>query len=115
QYNSSLAFTFFGVENDCHIVQDFGPAAFCIHATLYHLIDSLMAAEGQDSSYAQLYICDPQKATNHHSQRNSQFQHAVLQELHDMLANHHPYIQVYKQAYQLMQNKPPEQHTGVCV
>ena len=64
QYNSSLAFTSLGVEVDHHTVQGSGPAAFHIHGALYHLMGSLMPAEGQDPSYAQLYIYDPQVATN---------------------------------------------------
>ena len=76
---------------------------------------SLIPEEGQDPSYAQLYIYDPQEATDHHTQRNPQLQHPILQELHDMLANHHPYVAIYKQAYQVMQEKPPDQQTDVRV
>ena len=67
QYNSSLAFTSLGVEVDCYTVQGSGPAAFHIHGALYHLMGSLMPAEGRDPSYAQLYIYDPQVATDHHT------------------------------------------------
>ncbi|KIM54798.1 hypothetical protein SCLCIDRAFT_30847 [Scleroderma citrinum Foug A] len=76
---------------------------------------SLMPAEGRAPSYAQLYIYDPQVATDHRTRRNPQLQRPVLQELHDMLANHHPYVEIYKQAYQVMWEKPAEQHTDVCV
>jgi len=76
---------------------------------------SLIPAEGREPSYAQLYIYDPQEATDRRTRRNPQLLCAVLQELHDMLANLHPYVQVYKQAYQVMQEKPPEQHTDVRV
>ena len=115
QYNSSLAFTSLGVEFDRHTVQGSGPAAFRIHGALYHLMGSLIPAEGQEPSYAQLYIYDPQEATDRRTRRNPQLRCAVLQELYDMLANLHPYVQVYKQAYQVMQEKPPEQHTDVRV
>ncbi|KAG2138023.1 hypothetical protein DEU56DRAFT_703219, partial [Suillus clintonianus] len=33
--------------------------------------------------------------------------------LHDMLYRNHPYAPLYKQAYQVMREKPPEQHTDV--
>ena len=115
QYNSSLAFTSLGVEVDRHTVQGSGPAAFHIHGALYHLMGSLMPAEGQHPSYAQLYIYDSQVATDRRIRRNPQLQHPVLQELHDMLANHHPYVEIYKQAYQVMWEKPAEQHTDVRV
>ena len=72
QYNSSLAFTSLGVEVDDHTVQGSGPAAFRIHGALHHLMGSLMPAEGRDPSYAQLYIYDPQVATNHRIRRNPQ-------------------------------------------
>jgi hypothetical protein len=115
QYNSALAFTSLGVEVDRHTVQGSGPAAFHIHGTLYHLMGSLLPPDGRDPTYAQLYIYDPQEATNHRTRRNPELNREVLLELHDMMANHHPYVNVYKQAFQVMREKPPEQHTDVRV
>ncbi|KIK72973.1 hypothetical protein PAXRUDRAFT_179558, partial [Paxillus rubicundulus Ve08.2h10] len=101
QYNSTLVFTSLGVEVDCHTVQGSGPAAFRIHGALYHLMGSLLPPDGHDPTYAQL--CNPE------------LNREVLLELHDMMANHHPYVNVYKQAFQVMREKPPEQHTDVRV
>ena len=109
QYNSSLAFTSLGVEVDECTVQGSGPAAFRIHGALYHLMGSLTPAQNQDPSYAQLFIYDPQEATDHRIHRNSNLNRTTLAELHDMLANYHPYVNVYKQAYCIMLEKPPEQ------
>ena len=115
QYNSSLAFTSLGVEVDECTVQGSSPAAFRIHGALYHLMGSLTPAQNQDPSYAQLFIYDPQEATDHRIHCNSNLDRTTLAELHDMLANYHPYVNVYKQAYHIMLEKPPEQHSDLQV
>ena len=74
---------------------------------------SLLPAKKQEPSYAQLYIYDPQEATDRHIQQNSELSGPVLLDLHTMLRDTHPYAAVYKQAYEIMQEKPPEQHTDV--
>ncbi|KIJ06154.1 hypothetical protein PAXINDRAFT_39194, partial [Paxillus involutus ATCC 200175] len=101
QYNSALAFTSLGVEVDRHTVQGSGPAAFRIHGALYHLMGSLLPPDDRDPTYAQL--------------RNPELNPGVLLALHDMMEVHHPYVNIYKQAYQVMREKPREQHTDVRV
>jgi len=64
QYNSALAFTSLEVDVDHQRVQGSGPSSFCIHGALHHLMGTLLPNEGQDASYAQLYIYDPQEATD---------------------------------------------------
>ncbi|KAF9221061.1 hypothetical protein BS17DRAFT_797303 [Gyrodon lividus] len=73
----ALAFTSMGAEVDHHTVQGAGPT-FCIHGALHHLMGSLIPNEGHDPCYAQQTLAD----------------------LHDMLFNFHPYVNIYKQAYQ---------------
>ncbi|KIK21159.1 hypothetical protein PISMIDRAFT_655460 [Pisolithus microcarpus 441] len=115
QYNNALAFTSVGVEVDRQTVQGAGPASFRIHGTLHHIMGALMPPQGLQPSYAQLYIYDPQEATNTHLQRNPDLQGHILLDLHTTLREHHPYAAVYQQAHAIMQAKPPEQHTDVCM
>ncbi|KAG0691739.1 hypothetical protein DFH29DRAFT_819048, partial [Suillus ampliporus] len=117
QYNSALAFTSVGINIKDRTLQGSGPNAFCIHGSLHHLMGSLMPPEGQQPSYAQLYVYDPEEATNIHATRpgNEGLDHRILRELHDMLYRCHPYTPLYKQAYQIMQEKPQEQHMDVRV
>ncbi|KAG2337894.1 hypothetical protein BDR05DRAFT_1004682, partial [Suillus weaverae] len=64
QYNSALAFTSVGVNIEDRALQGSGPNAFRIHGSLHHLMGSLIPPEGIQPSYAQLYIYDPEEATN---------------------------------------------------
>ncbi|KAG2335425.1 hypothetical protein BDR05DRAFT_898563, partial [Suillus weaverae] len=108
QYNSALAFTSVGVNIEDRALQGSGPNAFRIHGSLHHLMGSLIPPEGIQPSYAQLYIYDPEEATNIHATRpgNEGLDRRILRELHDMLYRSHPYAPLYKQAYQVMQEKP---------
>ncbi|KIK20564.1 hypothetical protein PISMIDRAFT_105502 [Pisolithus microcarpus 441] len=115
QYNNALAFTSVGVEVDRQTVQGAGPASFRIHGTLRHVMGALMPPQGLQPSYAQLYIYDPQEATHTCLQRNPDLQGHILLDLHTTLREHHPYAAVYQQAHAIMQAKPPEQHTDVCM
>ncbi|KAG2344603.1 hypothetical protein BDR05DRAFT_998992 [Suillus weaverae] len=87
QYNSALALTSVGVNiKDCTL-QGSGPNAFRIHGSLHHLMGSLIPPEGIQPSYAQLYIYDPEEATNICATHpgNEGLDHRILRELHDML------------------------------
>ena len=103
------------IEVDRHTVQGAGPASFHIHGTLHHLMGTLIPLDNHQPSYAQLYIYDPQEATNTHFQRNPDLQRDILLDLHQLLTEHHPYALLYQQAYEVMRAKPPEQHTDVCM
>jgi len=115
QYNSALALTSVSINIEDRAVQGSGPNAFRIHGSLHHLMGSLIPPEGLQPSYAQLYIYDPEEATNIRTSRrgNEGLNRDTLRTLHDMLYRCHPYASLYKQAYQVMREKPPEQHTDV--
>jgi len=115
QYNSALAFTSVGVDVDDQAIQRSGPSSFRIHGALHHQMGGLMPPEGQRPAYAQLYIYDADEATQHRAERNRNLDPTALRTLHDMLWRHHPYAPLYKQAYQVMREKPPEQHPDVRV
>ena len=89
-YNASLAFTSLGVDVDQSTLQGTGSSSFCIHGSLHHLLGTLEPPENHaESVYAQLYIFDTQKASDIHHQCNPNLDLFTLQELHDILFNHH--------------------------
>ena len=102
QYNNALAFTSIGVDVNNHTIQGSGPASFHIHGTLHHLMEALIPPDDHQSSYAQLYIYDPQEATDRCVQCNPQLNPRELLDLHNMLRASHPYAEVYQQAYEVM-------------
>ena len=115
QYNSALAFTSSGVKVDRETVQVTGPSSFRMLGELHHLMGSLLPEGDRQPMYAQLYIYDPDEATNIRAHRNSNLNHTILANLHDMLFNHHPWARVYKKASQVMLEKPAEEQRDVRV
>lgn len=113
QYNNTLAFTSVGVEIDRHTVQETGPASFHIHDTLHHLMGAFIPSKDLQPSYAQLYIYDPQEATDRHFHRNPGLQKDILLDLHHILTQHHPYAPIYQQAYKIIRARSLEQHTDI--
>ncbi|KAG2126794.1 hypothetical protein DEU56DRAFT_742781, partial [Suillus clintonianus] len=93
KYNSALAFTSVGVDLEHRALQASGPNAFRIHRSLHHLMGSLIPEAGVRPSYAQLYIYDPEEATNIRAMRpeNEGLNRHTLRLLHDMLYRKHPY------------------------
>ena len=102
QYNNTLAFTSMGTNMDNDTIQGFGPASFRIHGALHHLMGSLIPPDGVQASYAQLYIYNPEEATNRRLQRNPQLDGAILLDLHNTFREINPYAPVYRQAYETM-------------
>jgi hypothetical protein len=57
-YNSALAMTSVGRKLDYSVNRGGGPYVFKLHEELSHRIGSLLPAEGEEPSYAQLYVID---------------------------------------------------------
>ena len=68
----------------------------------YHLMGSLLPRENEVPSFAQCYIHDSHEAVAIHQKYNGNLNADVLWELNDMLFNHHPYVQVFKHAHQIL-------------
>ena len=65
-------------------------------------MESLIPPDGLQASYAQLYIYDPQEATNRCLQCNPQLDGAILLDLHNTFREMNSYALVYKWAYEIM-------------
>ena len=115
QYNAAFAFTSVGVKIDHTVTSGSGPYAFKINGELHHLSGALLPEEGQQPMYAQLYVHDPAEALNIRGNRNDNLLPQIMTELQAMIHETHPYVPLYKQAFQIMRAKPPEQQKKVVV
>ena len=115
-YNAALAFTSLGVKIDHSVTGTTGPYSFRIHGELCHRMGSLLPEDdNMERSYAQLYVHDPAEALNIRNRRNPSLNPTVMRELQGMLHDTNPYIPLYKQAFQVMREKPPEEQQNVSV
>jgi hypothetical protein len=116
QYNAALAFTFLGVKIDHSVTHAAGPYSFCINGELHHLSGSLLPEPGQPEVYAQMYIHNPldvQLQLHHNNNRN--LDHTILSNLQAINYDIYPYVTIYKQAFQIMRGKPPDEQQNVYV
>ena len=116
QYNAAFAFTSFGVDVDHSVITGSGPYLFRISGQLHHHPGAnLFPLSDSHPKYAQLYIYDPQEQLAHRQTNNPTLNPAVMTEIQGILNTSHPYVQLYKQAFQIMNEKPPEEHSTVTI
>jgi hypothetical protein len=109
RYNSALAFVSVGTRvNDGFVnhanqhIPGAGPYTFRVHGVLHHRIGSLLPQQGVQPSYAQLYIYDPRDDAARHQMnqfrmdRNPGQDPQLMLDLHDMMVQHNPWVQVYR-------------------
>ena len=118
KYNNALAMTSLGCKVDDAINRNgAGPYVFKVHGKLTHKVGSLLPNEGQTPLYAQLYIYDGAEALQYHMNHaaNHELDRGTMQILQDTLYNHHPGVQLYKQALELTSNMPPEHQCKIAL
>lgn len=116
-YNMALAFTSLGVKTDdsvnrgnrdrvTGVRRTFGgnTYVFRILGQLCHNSAALEAERGEDPSYAQLYLYDPQVALQQRMHRNSTLRRDTMSALQNMLTVHNPYVPMFQFAFQTIQN-----------
>lgn len=101
QYNRAFAFTSMGVRQD-HSVngRSRGPPVFRIQGELSHHIGALTPSPGKQPVYAQLYFYDPATSLRLREQNNTALRRDTLQLLQSIIERHHPYVGIYRQAYE---------------
>lgn len=109
QYNSAFAFISTAVKLDQAILNGHGPYSFCMHGDLHHQMGALLPNDNHDPAYAQLYIHDCQAALNVCNARNPALNPIIMTELQAMINDTHLYVALYKRAYNVMIQKPPEE------
>ena len=115
QYNATFAFTSLGVKVDDAVTHASGPYSFRIHGDLHHLSGALMPPPGQPAVFAQLYIHDPLAQLRLRERQNTNLNSVIMTELQAMLNDTHPYVPLYKQAFQIMSEKPADEQQNVSI
>src|SRR5882762_8566521 len=117
QYNAAFAFTSIAAHINDSVLSGSGPYSFILHGSLHHKMGALLPPPGLQPSYAQLYVLDPDSATNARSTRNSNLVPSTMSDLHAMLLQHNPYVEMYKQAHQILREKPEHEqhHVRLCI
>ena len=115
QYNAAFAFTSLGVKVDHKITNAPGPYCFRINGDLHHLSGALLPPAAQENTYAQIYIHDAAEQLQIRQRNNTNLNSVVMTQLQGMLNTHHPYVPLYKQAFQIMREKPADQQQDVTV
>ncbi|HEV7738464.1 MAG TPA: helitron helicase-like domain-containing protein, partial [Chlamydiales bacterium] len=108
-YNNALAFVSVGVERDLSVNDGRGPYVYKIHGKLYHNHGSLLPDGDNPPVYAQLYIHDPTEALQHRHERNNIVDdRSLMQDLQDMMHQHNPFVQMYREAAERLRAQPQE-------
>ncbi|EPT05482.1 hypothetical protein FOMPIDRAFT_1091844, partial [Fomitopsis schrenkii] len=113
QYNNAFAFTSVAVQVDQAILNGSGPYSFRIHGSLHHRMGSLLPNENQPPAFAQLYIHDPHAALQTRNNRNDNLKPSVMNVLQDLFLEHNPFVPLYKRAYEVLHEKPPEERVNL--
>ena len=115
QYNAAFAFASLGVKVDHAVTNAPGPYCFCINGDLHHLSGSLLPENGENESYAQIYIHDPAVQLGMRQRLNQNLDPIIMTNLQAMLHETHPYILLYRQAFHIMRDRPPGGPQDVAV
>jgi len=118
KYNNALAMTSLGCKVDDSVNRNgAGPYVFKVHGKLSHKAGALLPNDGDTPLYSQLYIYDGAEALQYRMGHaaNHDLDRGTMQILQDTLYNHHPGVQMYKQALELTSNMPPEHQCKVAL
>jgi hypothetical protein len=94
-----------------------GPYSFRLHGELIHRAGSPLPPAGTPPAWAQLYIYDSAQALDQHMahEANRRTNREVMQTLQDMLYRKHPGVELYKHAFQITWEMPPEQNCTIAL
>jgi hypothetical protein len=116
RYNSAFAFTSLGANIVQEITRASGPYCFKISGELHHLAGSLIPEDGRPVVYAQIYIHDQMEQLRLRQNNNGTHTNpTIMTNLQAMLHDTHPYVLLYKQAFQIMSEKPEDEQQNIHV
>ena len=113
KYNRALSFTSLGVHEDRSVNKGNGPPVFRISGELHHLSGALTPSEGHLPRYAQLYVYDSQAALDSRMDQNEGLDKGTMGLLQQMLLDHHQYVPLYKQAFEILREYDPSNDVDV--
>ncbi|KAF6160384.1 hypothetical protein GIB67_019153 [Kingdonia uniflora] len=102
EYNAANTYTSLGVKLDDQILNGRGPKPFSIYGELKHRVGALLPDLGKQAAYAQLYIYDSASVLNARISRNPQLNTNVLKIIQDNLMEYNPFVRIYRQAYEVL-------------
>jgi hypothetical protein len=106
-YNRALSFTSLGVTEDWSVNQhSAGPPVFRIQGDLYHRIGNLLPSEGQNPTYAQIYIYEPRESIEYRIHNNPDLNRTTLSSLQNILTQYNPYVQIFYNAGEILAQYP---------
>ena len=115
QFNAAFAFTSLGVKVDHSVVAGSGPYSFRISGELHHHSGALLPLPENSPVFAQIYIHDPQQQLAQRQQNNPNLNPTIMTVIQGVLGTSHPYVELYKQAFQIMREKPANEHDTVAI
>ena len=116
QYNATFAFTSLGANIDHSVVTGTGPYSFQISGELHHQASALLPIPNRAPAFAQLYIHDPNQQLDYREQNNdNSLSRPIMAVIQGVLHHSHPYVELYKQAYQIIREKPVEEQDTVVI
>jgi len=115
QYNAAFAFTSLGVNIDRSVTGTAGVYSFRINGELHHLGGALLPSPGETPRYAQLYIHDPVAQADARGRNNPSLNSAIMTQIQGVLNETHPYVPLYKQAFDIMRDTPAEERQDVRI
>src|SRR5713101_6951206 len=114
QFNFAFAFTSVAAKVNNTVIAGSGPYAFKLHGSL-HQMGALLPAPGNLPHFAHLYILDTDMALSARMDNNTNLDPSTMSDLHHMLLECNPYVDMYKQAHQILREKPPGEQLSVVV
>src|SRR5713101_982007 len=115
QFNFAFAFTSVAAKVNDAVISGSGPYAFKLHGSLHHQMGALLPPPGNQPCYAQLYILDTDMALSARMGNNPNLDPSTMSDHHMLLLECNPYVDMYKQAHQILREKPPGEHLSVVM
>ena len=105
-YNSALSFTSIGAKIDRQITGAGGVYTFRIHGEMYHRIGTLLPDSESQPQFAQIYIYDTDHEIQNRSNVIPSLDFTILAELQQMLHDINPYVNIFRQAGNMLKYNP---------
>jgi hypothetical protein len=115
RYNTAFAFTSVGVKIDERVTHTTGTYAFKILGALVHRMGGLLPMDAEQPAFAQLYILDPNDASECRGAFYQSLKAGVLGDIANVLDTDNPYVRLYKQAHEILASRPPEEQDHCAV
>ena len=76
-------------------------------------VGSTASNENRSPSYAQLYLYDPAEARQFQLTRNNHLDANTMSDLQDMMLEHNPFVNIFRQAQEILQEQSEDSHLHV--